>query len=89
MAELQARLESAGGLTFELPIGRQTEKGGLFSLVHKDLTLFSMWTCKGMLKWFGGSRTHGGIWGIPSPDGRYLAFPVVFWTSNAWLIEGF
>jgi len=31
----------------------------------------------------------GGLWVIPSPDGRYLAFPVETSSGNAWLIEKF
>jgi eukaryotic-like serine/threonine-protein kinase len=29
----------------------------------------------------------GGIYGVPSPDGKYVAFPVGANASNAWLIE--
>ncbi len=29
------------------------------------------------------------LWGIPSPDGRYLAFPATSRASNAWLMENF
>jgi hypothetical protein len=31
----------------------------------------------------------GGLWSIPSPDGRYLAFPASTSTGNAWLLENF
>jgi Tol biopolymer transport system component len=33
--------------------------------------------------------SNAGLWGIPSPDGRYLAFPASTSTSNAWMIENF
>jgi eukaryotic-like serine/threonine-protein kinase len=31
----------------------------------------------------------GGIWGVPSPDGRYLAILGSVTNSNVWMIEGF
>lgn len=31
----------------------------------------------------------GEIWGMPSPDGRYLAMLVMDLNSNVWLVEGF
>ena len=31
----------------------------------------------------------GGIWGIPSPDGRYLAILGTASNSNVWMLEGF
>jgi len=34
-------------------------------------------------------RAANGIWGIPSPDGRYLAFPATTISSNVWMIESF
>ena len=30
-----------------------------------------------------------GIWGLSSPDGRYLAFPRYSLVNNVWLLEGF
>jgi Tol biopolymer transport system component len=30
-----------------------------------------------------------GAWGLPSPDGRYLAFPKFTYSSNAWMIDNF
>jgi serine/threonine protein kinase len=30
-----------------------------------------------------------GLWAIPSPDGRHLAFPASTFSSNAWMIENF
>jgi Tol biopolymer transport system component len=30
-----------------------------------------------------------GGWGIPSPDGQYLAFPATTTSSNAWMLEDF
>jgi hypothetical protein len=29
------------------------------------------------------------IWGVPSPDGRYLATVGGVYNSNVWMIEGF
>jgi len=29
------------------------------------------------------------FWGIPSPNGRYLAFSKATFTENAWLLENF
>ena len=29
------------------------------------------------------------IWGVPSPDGRYLAIVGDLINSNVWMVEGF
>ena len=29
------------------------------------------------------------IWGIPSPDGRYMAIRGGAFSSNVWMVEGF
>ena len=29
------------------------------------------------------------MWGVPSPDGRYLAIAGDVYNSNVWMIEGF
>ena len=31
----------------------------------------------------------GKFWGVPSPDGRHLAFSKTMFTANAWLLENF
>jgi len=31
----------------------------------------------------------GNIWGVPSPDGRYLAIMGYVSNSNVWMVEGF
>jgi hypothetical protein len=31
----------------------------------------------------------GYLWGIPSPDGRYLAILNTVFNSNVWILEGF
>ena len=31
----------------------------------------------------------GQIWGVPSPDGRYLAILGSVQNSNVWMVEGF
>ena len=31
----------------------------------------------------------GSIWGVPSPDGRYLAILGSVTNSNVWMLEGF
>jgi eukaryotic-like serine/threonine-protein kinase len=33
--------------------------------------------------------SNGGLWAVPSPDSRYLAFPASTSTCNAWMIENF
>ena len=35
--------------------------------------------------WKGG----GAVWGVPSPDGRYLAIRADLANSNVWSLEGF
>ena len=51
-----------------------------------------------MLAWMATARYSGSVdrvrggrfdYPIPSPDGRYLAFTVVTYESNAWLLENF
>jgi len=37
----------------------------------------------------GSSPGHSLDYPIPSPDGRYLAFTIVTYESNAWLVENF
>jgi len=39
-----------------------------------------LWQCKG---------TGSNIWGVPSPDGRYLAILGSVTNSNVWMLEGF
>lgn len=34
-------------------------------------------------------EASGLIWGVPSPDGRYLAIHVAVSNSNVWMLEGF
>jgi len=34
-------------------------------------------------------RAGGDPWGVPSPDGRYLAILVSVMNSNVWMLEGF
>jgi hypothetical protein len=34
-------------------------------------------------------RASGFLWGIPSPDGRHLAFPNNILNSNIWMVENF
>ena len=37
----------------------------------------------------GGGDRWGNIWGIPSPDSRYLAILGSATNSNVWMLEGF
>jgi Tol biopolymer transport system component len=32
---------------------------------------------------------YGRVWGVPSPDGRYLAIGGEVTNSNVWMVEGF
>jgi eukaryotic-like serine/threonine-protein kinase len=34
-------------------------------------------------------ENRGWIWGVPSPDGRYLAISSVVFNINVWMLEGF
>jgi len=51
------------------------------SLLHVDLSGNAqvLWEHKGA----------GDIWGVPSPDGRYLAILGEVNNSNVWMFEGF
>jgi len=34
-------------------------------------------------------KAGGDVWGVPSPDGRYLAILGSVMNSNVWMLEGF
>jgi eukaryotic-like serine/threonine-protein kinase len=60
--------------------GSVSPQGG--TLLHVDL--------KGNARVLWQYKAAGGdIWGIPSPDGRYLAIMGEVINSNAWMLEGF
>ena len=40
-------------------------------------------------KLLGNPRAQAYLHPVPSRDGRHLAFPVVSWDANVWLVEGF
>jgi len=52
------------------------------TLLYVDLkgNVKVLWQCKG---------TGSNIWGVPSPDGRYLAILGSVTNSNVWMLEGF
>jgi hypothetical protein len=56
-----------------------TRDSPLFLFVHRNGTASILY------------RPEGGapIWGIPSPDGRYLAFCANPGTRNVWLVQNF
>lgn len=43
-----------------------------------------LWRQPSFIPW-----TAGGTWGIPSPDGRYVAFLASTLSGNAWMLENF
>jgi serine/threonine protein kinase/Tol biopolymer transport system component len=52
------------------------------TLLYVDLkgTARPLWERKGLM---------GVTWGVPSPDGRYLAIMGMVYNSNVWMLEGF
>ena len=54
--------------------------GGTILYVDLQGNAKMLWRSKG---------AKGGIWGIPSPDGRYLAIGGEDRNSNVWMLEGF
>jgi Tol biopolymer transport system component len=60
--------------------GSVSSQGG--TLLYVDMTGNArvLWQHKG---------GEGPIWGVPSPDGRFLAIRVQVTNSNAWMLEGF
>jgi hypothetical protein len=60
--------------------GSQLPQGG--TLLYVDL----MGNARMLWQYKGGG---GEIWGIPSPDGRYLAIRAPVANSNVWMVEGF
>jgi Tol biopolymer transport system component len=44
---------------------------------------------KGNARVLGKYAAGGPLWGIPSPDGRYLAIGGAGNDSNVWMVEGF
>jgi WD40 repeat protein len=60
--------------------GSQSPQGSTLLYVDLKGNARVLWQHKG-----GG----GQIWGIPSPDGRYLAIRADVTNSNVWMVEGF
>jgi serine/threonine protein kinase len=60
--------------------GSTSPQGGTLLYVDLNGNARVLWEYKG-----GGEE----IWGVPSPDGRYIAIHGTVLNSNAWMIEGF
>jgi Tol biopolymer transport system component len=60
--------------------GSQSPQGSTLLYVDLEGNARPLWQHKG---W------DGDIWGVPSPDGRYLAIFAGVINSNVWLLEGF
>ena len=60
--------------------GSVSSQGG--TLLHVDMAgnALVLWQHKG---------GEGPIWGVPSPDGHYLAIRAMVTSSNVWMLEGF
>jgi len=39
--------------------------------------------------WQAAKAPYVSIWGVPSPDGRYLAIEAEVYSNNAWMVENF
>jgi DNA-binding winged helix-turn-helix (wHTH) protein/Tol biopolymer transport system component len=62
--------------------GTITQQGAALLRVNLDGTAEVLWQQKG-------TPFSNGTWGIPSPDGRYLAIMSEVTDSNLWMVEGF
>ena len=60
--------------------GSCTLKGGSILYVDLDGNARVLWEFNG---------DGGPVWGIPSPEGRYLAMSSQPLNSNVWMLEGF
>ncbi len=60
--------------------GSQSPQGGTLLYVDLKGDVRVLWQSKSM---------HGGIWGVPSPDGRYVVIGGDVTNSNVWMLEGF
>ena len=60
--------------------GSRSPQGGAILYLDLKGNARVLWQLKG---------TGGSSWGIPSPDGRYLAIGTVPVNSNVWMLEGF
>jgi hypothetical protein len=60
--------------------GSRSPRGGTLLYVDLKGNARVPWQFKGQ---------GGNIWGIPSPDGRYLAILGEATNSNVWMLEGF
>ena len=60
--------------------GSQSPQGGTLLYVDLKGDVRVLWQSKSM---------HGGIWGVPSPDGRYIVIGGEVTNSNVWMLEGF
>lgn len=62
--------------------GTMTPQGATLLHVDLDGNAQVLWELKG-------ATGYWGIWGEPSPDGRYLAIMTEMMDSNLWTVEGF
>jgi dipeptidyl aminopeptidase/acylaminoacyl peptidase len=62
--------------------GTMTPQGATLLHVDLDGNAQLLWEQKG-------ATGYWGIWGEPSPDGRYLAIMTEMMDSNVWTVEGF
>jgi DNA-binding winged helix-turn-helix (wHTH) protein/Tol biopolymer transport system component len=62
--------------------GTMTPQGATLLHVDLDGNARVLWEQKGAIGFYG-------IWGEPSPDGRYLAIMTEMMDSNLWMLEGF
>jgi DNA-binding winged helix-turn-helix (wHTH) protein/Tol biopolymer transport system component len=60
--------------------GSVSSQGGTLLYVDRKGNARVLWQYKG---------GDGAVWGIPSPDGRYLAIRRDVINSNVWMVEGF
>jgi hypothetical protein len=60
--------------------GSRSPQGGTILYVDLMGNARVLWQLKG--------ETGGPVWGIPSPDGRYLAMKRAPLNSNVWMLEG-
>jgi hypothetical protein len=62
---------------------------GFVSAQRRNLLYVDLKGTAQILRQYNGVGNDGQVWGVPSPDGRYIAILAGALSSNVWMLEGF
>lgn len=62
---------------------------GFVSAQRRNLLYVDLKGTAQILRQYNGVGNVGQVWGVPSPDGRYIAILAGALSSNVWMLEGF